>query len=71
MMLTYNTREHDMLDDIVWRHYGVLNPATLQHVLEANRGVAARGSVLPAGVVVNLPEVVQPAGAKRGVALWD
>lgn len=70
-MLTYNTREHDVLDDIVWRHYGVLNPSTLRQVLEANRGLAGRGSVLAAGVLVNLPVVVQPAGAKMGVALWD
>lgn len=70
-MLTYNTSDGDVVDDIVFRHYGALNPAMLRQVFEANPGLADRGAVLPANVSITLPEIQQPAGVTKAVALWD
>ncbi len=70
-MLTYSTRQGDVVDDIVYRHYGALNPAMLRLVFEANSGLADRGAVLPAGVVIALPEIQQPAATTTTVSLWD
>lgn len=70
-MLTYRTREGDVVDDIVFRHYGLLNPAMLRQVFEANPGIADHGAILPANVEVVLPELPQPTGATQGIALWD
>lgn len=70
-MLTYNTRDGDVVDDIVFRHYGALNPDMLRQVFEANRGLADLGPVLPPNVAIALPDIVQPAGLSKGVALWD
>lgn len=70
-MLTYKTREGDVVDDIVFRHYGVLNPATLRAVFEANVGLADHPVVLPFGVTINLPDIVQPTQTEGGVSLWD
>jgi len=55
----------------VFRHYGVLNPATLRAVFEANVGLADYPIVLPFGVTINLPDIVQPAQSESGVSLWD
>lgn len=70
-MLTYKTRDGDVVDDIVFRHYGALNPATLRAVFEANPGLAEQPVVLPHGITITLPDIVQPAQADSGVALWD
>jgi len=55
----------------VFRHYGALNPATLRAVFEANPGLAEQPVVLPHGITITLPDIVQPAQADSGVALWD
>jgi phage tail protein X len=70
-MLTYKTRDGDVVDDIVFRHYGALNPAMLLQVFEANPGLADRGAVLPANVAIALPAIAQPASLTKAVALWD
>lgn len=70
-MLTYKTRAGDMVDDIVSRHYGALNPAMLRQVFEANPGLADYGPVLPIGVSIDLPDIAQPSGTPAKVALWD
>lgn len=69
-MLTYKTRAGDMIDDIVMRHYGALNPSMLRQVLDANPGLA-EWSKLPVGVTVALPDIAQPASTSQATALWD
>jgi len=59
-----------MIDDIVLRHYGALNPAMLRQVLDANPGLA-EWAKLPAGVSVTLPDIEQPASTTTVPALWD
>ena len=70
-MPTYKTSDGDIVDNIAWLHYGDQSPDVLRQVFEANPGLAARGVVLPAGVSIELPDVVKPATITQGVSLWD
>lgn len=70
-MATYNTSAGDVLDRIVFLHYGEQSPELLRAVLDANRGLADFGPVLPAGVSVHLPDLQRPASTAAGVSLWD
>ena len=70
-MQTYSTREGDVLDEIVWRHYGVTNSAMLRQVFAANPTLAEQPAVMPAGVSIVLPDIEQPAEETAGVSLWD
>lgn len=60
MSATYTTtRDGERLDLICWRHYGHLS-RTVESVLDANPGLAARNPArLPAGTVIRLPEIAQ------------
>lgn len=71
MAARYVTREGDMLDDIAWRHYGY-HAGTVEAILEANRDLSAHPPMLPAGLIITLPDM--PAAAERSpkvVRLWD
>ena len=70
-MQTYRTRDGDVVDDIVWRQYGVVNAAILAAVLEANPGLADHGPELPAGVDIALPDIAPAASAGKVVTLWS
>ncbi len=69
---TARAREGDTLDALMWRERG-LGPADLPVVLAANPGIAAFGTVLPKGHVVNLPDIAAPATSVRTdvVNLWN
>ncbi|KPU83667.1 hypothetical protein JI58_08130 [Marinosulfonomonas sp. PRT-SC04] len=69
MSNTYTTQEDDVLDAIVYRHYG-RHQGTTEAVLEANRGLASYGLVLPAGLTITLPDIEadQPV---QSVKLYD
>ncbi|MGL5480666.1 MAG: tail protein X [Aeromonas veronii] len=54
MKMIYTTREKDMLDDVVHRHYSG-DKRGLRLALEANPGLSRLGPVLPAGIDVILP----------------
>lgn len=68
-MITYNykTKEGEMVDDIIYRHYGT--HAHLQLVLNANPGLAKRGPSLPQELVIILPPA--PVEEKKYISLWD
>lgn len=55
-MTIYTTKQNDVIDDVVSRFYGDTKNGIVELVLEANRGLADLGPVLPAGVVVTLPD---------------
>ena len=65
------TRQHDTVDALVWRYLGD-GAGYVEHTLEMNPALARHGAVLPAGLVVTLPE---PAASVAAVAdlvqLWD
>lgn len=68
---TYVTRQGDTVDFICWRHYGTERGGVTEAVLEANRGLADSGPVLPAGLRITLPAMAQPAQAQKVISLWD
>ena len=69
-MRTYRTCEGDRLDRICQRHYGACR-GVVEQVLDANRHLAARGPVYPAGLLIRLPELTPPPEEKVQVRLWD
>lgn len=69
-MQTYITKDGDTADYIAWKYYGNQDAGTVETLLIANKGLADRGPVLPAGLVINLPEIKTPA-TTQGVKLWD
>ncbi len=69
--MQYITKQGDVLDDVVWRQYGVGTWSVVQQVLDANPGLADHGAVLPAGLVVTLPEIENPTTTTKSVSLWD
>lgn len=71
MPTTYQTRDGDVLDAVCAEHYGTDNlSTTLSTVLESNPGLADRGAVYPAGVIIILPDIAPPV-AEAPFALWD
>ena len=66
----YRTRDGDMLDAICHAHYGTSRGYT-ERVLEANPGLADHGPILPAGIVIELPDVAPPEPVKTTIRLWD
>lgn len=64
--MIYTTKGGEMLDEICAAHYGTDNHVKL--VLTNNKGLEFQPFLLPAGLVINLPEVVQEE--KKGVTLW-
>lgn len=71
MPLNYKTRDGDVVDNIAWQHYGVEDPVVLRTVYEANPGLADAGAVLPHGLTIVLPDIVQPSNVTAGVTLWS
>lgn len=69
-MTSYTTKDGDTLDYVCWRYYGRSSGA-VEAVLEANRDLAERGVVLPAGVVIALPEIVEEDTAPKLTRLWE
>lgn len=73
MMATqYSTSDGDMLDRICWVYYGQQSKA-VEAVLEANRAIklADYGPVLPAGLIITLPELTASESETTTVSLWD
>ncbi len=67
--VSYRSEVGDTVDLIAWRHYGNQIANATEVILEANRGLAEHGAVLPAGTLVILPEVEQPR-ERESVRLW-
>lgn len=64
------TSDGDTADYIAWKHYGTTDALVVEQLLDANKGLADMGPVLPAGVLVRLPEIDTTQKA-RGIKLWD
>ncbi len=66
--MQYQTVEGDMIDDICERHYG-RHKGTVEAVFAANQNLAGLPPVLPAGVIIELPEItIQP---DKMIRLYD
>jgi phage tail protein X len=69
--ITYTTSAGDVLDWIVWKHYGHQDPGAVEYVLEANDGVCELGALLPQGVEIVLPALPpKPKKAPEFVRFW-
>ncbi|QOE32757.1 baseplate protein [Achromobacter phage Mano] len=69
MALEYRTSDGDTADFIAWKYYGTTDNKVVEQLLDANKGLADRGPVLPAGVLVVLPDIDTTEKAK-GLRLW-
>lgn len=70
MTTQLRTQQNDTVDALCWRHYG-RTAGVVEAVLDANPGLADRGAVLQAGVLVNLPEIQTSAPERQMVNLWE
>lgn len=66
-MAEHLTGQGEVLDAIVWRHYGRAD--VIVAVLDANPGLADLGPVLPTRTRVVLPDLPAPAVAPV-IRLW-
>jgi phage tail protein X len=70
MTTQYVTKDGDMADAIAWAYYGTLDGKVTEQLLSANPGLSDLGPVLPAGVVITLPDIaMQPTN--NAIKLWD
>ncbi|MDX7721787.1 tail protein X [Aeromonas caviae] len=69
-MQTYRTSDGDTIDYIAWKFYQTLEGRVVEQLLDANPGIADLGPALPAGVLVNMPDIV-PQQQEQGVRLWS
>jgi len=73
MIRTYTTKAGDVLDAIVAEVYGRTD-GVVEKVLEHNRpmSLADRGPIYPAGLVIELPEIGDPAQQPvKLIRLWE
>lgn len=70
MALQYKTSEGDTADYIAWKQYGTTDRLVVEQLLAANKGLADLGPLLPANVLVTLPEI-DTTEKTAGVRLWD
>lgn len=63
------TLQGDTVDAICWRFYGRTTGMT-EAVLLANPNLAERGAVLPAGLLIEIPEI-HSEPIRPLIQLWD
>ena len=68
-MITYVTKDGDVLDAICWKYYGSTT-GVVEKVLEANRHLAELGSIFAASVKIILPDLTL-AEETESVKLWS
>jgi phage tail protein X len=68
-MITYVTKDGDVLDAICWKYYGSTT-GVVEKVLEANRHLAELGAIFSAGVKIILPDLTL-AEETESVKLWS
>ncbi|MDX4944341.1 tail protein X [Providencia manganoxydans] len=63
------TVQGDTVDGLCWRFYGRTTGMT-EAVLLANPGLAEKGAIIPAGLLIDMPEITaQPT--QPLIQLWD
>jgi len=71
MAQQYRSKQGDTLDEIAWRQYGAVSSDMLTRIMDANPGLADLGPIIPAGVIILLPDAPETSTIKAGVTLWD
>lgn len=67
-MITYTTKDGDVLDDICYVYYGHLT-GTVEKVMQVNYRLSQYGPILPAGINIVLPEI-KTKSSKDIVRMW-
>lgn len=67
-MITYTTKDGDVLDDICYIYYGHLT-GTVEKVMQVNCRLSQYGPILPAGIKIVLPEI-KIKSSKDIVRMW-
>ncbi|MFC3902571.1 P2-like prophage tail protein X [Acinetobacter marinus] len=71
-MAEYRTKDGDTVSYIAYQYYGHTDNRVVEKVLEANRFLADHGAILPAGLLITLPEQTTTAkSTSKRVKLWD
>ena len=68
-MITYITKDGDVLDSICFKYYGSTS-GVVENVLEANRHLAELGAIFAAGTKIVLPDLT-PEEETESVKLWS
>lgn len=63
------TQQGDTVDSICWRFYGRTTGMT-EIVLLANPGLAEKGAVIPAGLLIEMPDI-KTEPTQPLIQLWD
>lgn len=66
-MIIYITKENDVLDWIVWKHYGTTS--VLEEVMKANPDIT--DEKIQAGTAINLPYIDTTIKPKGEIRLWS
>ena len=69
-MVQYTTKAGDMLDAICFQYYGESRGYT-EAVREANPDLAMFGPVLPEGVIILLPDLLELDIQQNSIRLWN
>ena len=68
-MITYTTKDGDILDDICYIYYGHLT-GTVEKVMQANYRLSQYEPILPAGIKIILPEIKTKSSIDI-VRMWE
>jgi phage tail protein X len=69
-MPEYRTKDGDMLDAICYRYYGSQS-GVVELVLAANQNLSRQSEQLPAGVIINLPDLPSQTKDITPIRLWQ
>lgn len=70
MASVYVTRQGETVDLACLAFYG-RTEKVVEAVLQANRGLAGLGPILPLGTRITMPEMPSISTAKPLISLWD
>lgn len=59
--------ENITLDLLLWRRFGVRGRSLVEKTLDRNQNLAAKGTYLPLGTVVELPDLIDTSTTSRRV----
>ena len=71
MSQIYRTIQGDTVDRIAWKQYGNQNPGTVEEELRLNPALSDYDDILPAGLLVVLPEKTVESRPVKSVNLWN
>lgn len=72
-MAKYITKMFDRLDRICDARYGTANNTVVEKILQLNPGLEVHDILLPAGIIIDLPELPKKTSAPviKQIYLWD